>query len=143
MAMTYFIYVFFVFAALHNETTPPPYALPQLRSLSIIPSIVSANILLIVAFFEQMAATLGQRPPPPSLYFLMCLVSLPQTREPALASMNPVLGTCGGPIESNGAMIWGRRCPIQGERAKLLDRAVAATHFDCCVLCKYLWLCFV
>ncbi len=32
-------------------------------------------------------------------------------------------------------MIWGRRCPIHGERAKLLDRAAVAAHFDCCVLC--------
>ncbi len=39
-------------------------------------------------------------------------------------------------------MIWGRRCPIHRERAKLLDRAVAA-HVDCCVLCVQLWLCFV
>jgi hypothetical protein len=40
-------------------------------------------------------------------------------------------------------MIWGRRCPIHGEGAKPLDRAAAAAHVDCCVLCVCLWLCFV
>ncbi len=40
-------------------------------------------------------------------------------------------------------MIWGRRCPIHGRRAKLLDRAAAAAHVDCCVLCVCLWLCLV
>ncbi len=32
-------------------------------------------------------------------------------------------------------MIWERRCPIHGERAKPIDRAAVAAHFDCCVLC--------
>jgi hypothetical protein len=56
---------------------------------------------------------------------------------------NPSLDACNEPIGSNGAMIWGRRCPIHGERAKLLDRAVAPAHVDCCVLCVCLWLCLV
>jgi hypothetical protein len=42
-----------------------------------------------------------------SLYFLMCVVLPPQTREPAVASRNPALGACNGPIGSNGAMIGG------------------------------------
>ncbi len=37
----------------------------------------------------------------------------------------------------------GHCCPIHGERAKPQDRAVAAAHFYCCVLCVCLWLCFV
>jgi hypothetical protein len=40
-------------------------------------------------------------------------------------------------------MIWGRRFPIHGERAKPLDKAAAAAHVDCCVLCVCLRLCFV
>ncbi len=73
--------------------------------------------------------------PPLSLYLSMCLKSLSQTREPALACANPALGACNGPIGSNGAMICGRRCPIHGERAKPLDRAAAAAHVGCCVCC--------
>jgi hypothetical protein len=80
--------------------------------------------------------------PPLSLFF-MCLVLVPQTRESALASANPALGACNVPKGSDGAMIWGCRCPIHGERAKPLDRAAAAAHFDCCVLSLCLWLCFV
>jgi hypothetical protein len=37
-------------------------------------------------------------------------------------------------------MIFGRRCPICGERAKQLDRAAAAAHVGYCVCCV---LCFV
>jgi hypothetical protein len=71
--------------------------------------------------------------PPLSLYFLMRVASSPQTREPAAAIGNPAQDTCNGPIGSNGTMIWGRHCPIHGERAKLLDRVAAAAHFDCVV----------
>jgi hypothetical protein len=73
------------------------------------------------------------------LYFLMHVISLPQTREPVVAIANPVLDACNRPIGSNGAMIWGRHCPIHGERAKPLERAAVAAHFDCCVLCVCLW----
>jgi hypothetical protein len=84
------------------------------------------------------------RPTPPlSLYFLMWLKNLSQTREPAVAFANPALGACNGPIGSNCAMILGHRCPIHGKRAKPLDRAAAAAHVDFCVLCVCLWLCFV
>jgi hypothetical protein len=54
-----------------------------------------------------------------------------------------VLEACKEPIESNGAMIWGHHCPIHGERAMPLDRAAAAAHVDCCVLCVCLWLSLV
>jgi hypothetical protein len=71
---------------------------------------------------------------PLSLYFLMRVVLLPQTREPAIMIANPALDTCNKPIGSDSVMIWGQRCPIHGERAKPLDRAATAAHFDCCVL---------
>jgi hypothetical protein len=91
----------------------PPYALPQPRFLFIIPSIISTNYLLIVAFLTKL------RPPktnaPTLSLFLMFLVSLLQTREPAITSANPALGACNGPIGSNGTVIWGRCCPIHGE----------------------------
>ncbi len=60
-----------------------------------------------------------------------------------VACANPALDACNKPIGSNGAMIWGRCCHIHGERAKPLDRAAAAAHVDCCVLCVCLWLCLV
>jgi hypothetical protein len=44
-----------------------------------------------------------------------------------------VLDAYNKPIESNGAMIWGRHCPIHGERAKPLDRAAVAAHVVVCV----------
>jgi hypothetical protein len=81
--------------------------------------------------------------PPLSLYFLMWLQNLSQTREPAVACANPALDACNKAIGSNGAMIWGHHCPIHGKRAKPLDRAAVAAHVDCCVLCVCLWLCFV
>ncbi len=80
---------------------------------------------------------------PLSLCFLMCLVLLAQTREPAIAIANPALDACNRPIGSDGAMIWGHHCCVNGERAKPLERAAAAAHFDCCVLCVCVWLCFV
>ncbi len=73
----------------------------------------------------------------------MWLQNLSQTREPAIMCANPALDSCNEPIGSDGAMIWGCHCPIHGERAKPLDRAAAAAHVDCCVLCVCLWLCFV
>jgi hypothetical protein len=77
-----------------------------------------------------------------SLYFLMWLQNLSQTREPAIACAYTALDACNEPIGSDGAMIWERRCPIHGERATPLDRAAtAAAHVDCCVLCVCLWLC--
>ncbi len=75
--------------------------------------------------------------PPLSLYFLMCLQNLSQTREPAVTCANPALEACNKPIGSDGMMIWGRRCPIHGERAKPLERAMVAAHVDCCVLCVF------
>jgi hypothetical protein len=65
----------------------------------------------------------------------MRVASSPQTREPDVAIANPAQDDCNGPIGSNGAMIWGRRCPIHGERAKPLERVAAAAHYDCCVCC--------
>ncbi len=73
----------------------------------------------------------------------MCLVLLPQTREPAIAIVNPALDAFNRLTGSDGAMIWGHHCPINGERAKPLDRVAAAAHFDCCVLYVCLWLCVV
>jgi hypothetical protein len=72
---------------------------------------------------------------PPSLYFLMPIVLLPQTRELAVVITNLVLDACNRSIGSDGMMIWERRCHIHGERAKLLGRAAASAHFDCCVCC--------
>jgi hypothetical protein len=69
--------------------------------------------------------------PPLSLYFLMWLKNLSQTREPAVACANPALDACNKPIGSNSGMIWGHHCPIHGERAKPLDRVAAAAHVDC------------
>ncbi len=76
------------------------------------------------------------RPRPcPSLYFLMCFVCAPppnkwfSTREckfEGLRSFNTLLG-------SRSSEIWGHHCLIHPERAKLLDKAAAAAHFDCCV----------
>ncbi len=73
----------------------------------------------------------------------MWLQNLSQTREPAIACAKPALDACNKLIGSDGAMILGHRCPIHGKRAKPLDRAAAAAHVDCCVLCLCLWLCFV
>jgi hypothetical protein len=86
-----------------------------------------------------------QRPTPPLyLYFLMWLQNLSQTREPAVACIDPVLDACNKPIGSNSVMIWGRHCPIYGERAKLrwIGRwrllmliVVCCVHVCGCVLC--------
>ncbi len=85
--------------------------------------------------------------PPLSLYFLIWLQNLSQTREQAVVCANPALDACNEPIGSKGMMIWRRCCPIHGERAKPLDRAAVAAHVDCCVLCVCVsgcvWLCFV
>jgi hypothetical protein len=40
--------------------------------------------------------------PPLSLYFLMWLQNLSQTREPAVACANPALDACNEPIGSDG-----------------------------------------
>jgi hypothetical protein len=51
----YFLHCSICHPARRDNTNP--YALPQLRSFSVIPSIISANFWLIVAFFDQTAAT--------------------------------------------------------------------------------------
>ncbi len=112
---------------------PPHTFLPCLASSSIYPHPrTPTSIWLLYVFIER-------RPPkanaPSISLFLMWLQNLSQTMEPAITCANPALDAYNEPIESDDAMIWGRRCPIHGERAKLLDRAVAAAHVDCCVLC--------
>ncbi len=138
----FYFYIFSVtqFAALHEETTPPHTLCP-----SHAPSPLSLPLFLLTIGRLLLFLTKWQPPKakaPLSLWFLMFLVLIPKSREPAIAIANPALDACNRTIGSNGAMIWGRRCPIHGERAKPLDRAAAA-HFDCCVLCVCLWLCFV
>jgi hypothetical protein len=70
----------------------------------------------------------------------MCLVWAPQTRGPITASANSTMRALWRHMGSYGMKIWGRRCPTHGERAKPLDRVVAAAHFDCCV-CVCGWFC--
>jgi hypothetical protein len=76
----------------------------------------------------------------------MWLQNLSQTRELAVACANPALDACNEPIGSDGAMIWGRHCPIHGERAKPLvgRRRLLMLIVVCCVcVCGCVWLCFV
>jgi hypothetical protein len=135
----YFIIVFF---ALLNSLPHTKRQHPPIRSIPAVFPLhhpVHRFCQLLVDCFFLAKWQPPKANPPLSLCFLMYLVLSPQTREPAVAIANPALDACNRLIGSNGAMIWGCRCHVNGERAKPLDGAVAAAHFDCCVLCVYLW----
>ncbi len=73
-----------------------------------------------------------------SLYFLMCLHLAPQTGEPAIAPPNSTTGALRGTIGSRGAIGWGHRYSVHGERGQSRWRVgwqrlilVAV----CCVVC--------
>ncbi len=79
--------------------------------------------------------------PPPSLFFdVFCLRPLNKWSNTGdwklegSRSFNTLLGSC-------GAKIWGHHCLIHRERAKPLDRAAVAAHFDCCVCVSGCALC--
>ncbi len=136
--------LFFIaqFDGLNNgQTLPPTHSAPVASLLKSPPH--HWHCLLVGCCVKWLNDSHLRPTPPLSLYFLMRVVLLPQTREPAATIVNPALFACNGPIGSNGAMTWGRRCPIHGERTKPMDRSAAAACFDCCVLCLCLWLCFV
>ncbi len=133
--MTYFTFVFF------TSLNLPPRMKRQHPPICSAPCIVSTNYWLIVAFCTK------RRPPkanptPISLFFdVSCFVA--PNKGTSCRHCKPSAGRLQQTYRSIGAMIWGCRCPINGERAKPLDRVAAAAHFDCCVLCVCLWLCFV
>ncbi len=141
-AKTHFIYVFF---ALLNPLPQMKRQHPPIRSAPAAlplhhPSRCFCQLFVDCCFFWPNGSHL--RPTPLlSLCFLMCLVLLPQTRELAIVSANPVLGSCNEPIGSDSAMIWWRCCPIHGERGKAAGGLGGSSPcwLLCVVLCCVLW----
>jgi hypothetical protein len=103
-------FVFFIvpiIVAPNDERTPSHTLYPGRASSPTSPLPLPPTIGWLLCVAAKWRPPKAEAPFP--LYFLKCLCSAPQTREPAIAPPNPTTGALRGTIGSRGAIGWGRR----------------------------------